>query len=146
MTLLASRIVYASLQQTLEVIGGAVVICAVIFELVRRQRLNERYAILWLLAGITVLVLSLGQDTLIRLSRDAGIAYAPSAVFAIAFLFVLAMLIQFSIAISRLSEQNIALAQRLALMQQRLEQEPGRATQHAESEPGARAEPPAESA
>ena len=43
--------------------------------------------------------------------------------FAIAFLFVLAMLVQFSMTISRLSDQNTALAQRLALLQERLEGE-----------------------
>src|SRR5947209_5247101 len=47
------------LSQRLEVIILAVVVCALIFELVRREHLMERYAILWLLAGATVLVLGL---------------------------------------------------------------------------------------
>ena len=92
-------------------------ICGLIFELIRRKRLMERYAILWLLAGVTVVVLSVGQDLLVKLTHAAGISYAPSAVFAVAFLFVLAMLVQFSMTISRLSDQNTALAQRLALLQ-----------------------------
>ena len=54
-------------------------ICCVIFELIRRKRLMERYAILWLLAGVTVLVLSLGQGLLVKLTHAAGISYAPSA-------------------------------------------------------------------
>ena len=82
------------------------VICLLIFELIRRKRLMERYAILWLLAGVTVLVLSLGQGLLTKLAHAAGISYAPSALFAIAFLFVLVMLVQFSMTISRLSDQN----------------------------------------
>ena len=45
--------------------------------------------------------------------------------FAVAFLFVLAMLVQFSMTISRLSDQNTALAQRLALLQARLEEREG---------------------
>ena len=60
-----------------------------------------------------------------KLTHAAGISYAPSAVFAIAFLFVLAMLVQFSMTISRLSDQNTALAQRLALLQERLEEREG---------------------
>jgi hypothetical protein len=112
-----------STEQRFEIIAVSVVILLVIFELIRRRRLMERYAILWLLAGVTVVVLSVGQSLLVKLTHAAGISYAPSAVFAIAFLFVLAMLVQFSMTISRLSDQNTALAQRLALLQERLEGE-----------------------
>jgi hypothetical protein len=107
--------------QRVEIVTVSILICLLIFELIRRRRLMERYAILWLLAGLTVFVLALGQGLLTKLTRAAGISYAPSAVFAIAFLFVLAMLVQFSMTISRLSDQNTALAQRLALLQERLE-------------------------
>jgi hypothetical protein len=112
------------LQLELEEIAVAVVISGAIFELVRRKRLMERYAILWLVAGATVLVLSLAQGAIQSVAHDAGVDYAPSALFAIAFLFVLVMLVQFSMTISRLSDQNTALAQRVALLQQRLETEP----------------------
>jgi hypothetical protein len=110
-----------ALQLELEEIAVAVVISVAIFELVRRKRLMERYAILWLVAGATVLVLSLAQGAIQNLAQDAGVTYAPSALFAIAFLFVLVMLVQFSMTISRLSDQNTALAQRIALLQQRLD-------------------------
>jgi hypothetical protein len=122
------------LQQELEEIAVAVVICAAIFELVRRKRLMERYAILWLVAGATVLVLSLAQGAIQKLAHDAGVYYAPSALFAIAFLFVLAILVQFSMTISRLSDQNTALAQHLALLQQRLEAEQPGADGHGAAE------------
>ena len=122
MILLAAK--YAnSTEQRFEIIAVSVVILLLIFELIRRRRLMERYAILWLLAGVTVVVLSVAQSLLVKLTHAAGISYAPSAVFAIAFLFVLAMLVQFSMTISRLSDQNTALAQRLALLQERLEGE-----------------------
>jgi hypothetical protein len=148
MTLLAARLSYTAawalsatsrpgaLQLELEEIAVAVVISVAIFELVRRKRLMERYAILWLVAGATVLVLSLAQGAIQNLAQDAGVTYAPSALFAIAFLFVLVMLVQFSMTISRLSDQNTALAQRLALLQQRLEAEQPGADGH-----GAAAEP-----
>jgi hypothetical protein len=125
MMLLASHVDGNSLEQRVEIIVVSLVVCGFIFELIRRKRLMERYAILWLFAGVTVVVLSVGQDLLVKLTHAAGISYAPSAVFAIAFLFVLAMLVQFSMTISRLSDQNTALAQRLALLQQRLEQREG---------------------
>jgi hypothetical protein len=77
----------------------------------------ERYAILWLLAAVTVLVLALWQGLLTDLSHAVGIYYPPSALFAVAFVFVLAMLVHFSTTISRLSDQNKVLAQRLALLE-----------------------------
>jgi hypothetical protein len=111
------------LGQRAEVIIVAVAICALIFELVRRKHLMERYAILWLLAAVTLLVLAVWQGLLTTLSHAVGIYYPPAALFAVAFLFVLVMLIHFSVTISRLSDQNTVLAQRLALLQQRLEQQ-----------------------
>jgi hypothetical protein len=109
------------LQQRIEIIAAAVVICGLIFELIRRKHLMERYALLWLLAGITVLVLALWKGLLYTLAHAAGITYLPSALFAVAFLFVVVMLVHFSMTISRLSDQNTILAQRLALLQQRLD-------------------------
>ena len=110
-----------ALQQRIELIVVALVVCLLIFELIRRRRLMERYAILWLTAGLTVLVLAVWTGLLSVLSRAAGISYLPSALFAVAFLFVLVMLVHFSMAISKLSDQNTILAQRLALLQERLD-------------------------
>lgn len=112
----------SALGQRAEVIIVAVVICVLIFELIRRRHLMERYAILWLVAGVTLLVLALWKGLLTTLSHAAGIYYPPAALFAVGFLFVLIMLVHFSMTVSRLSDQNKVLAQRLALLQQRLEQ------------------------
>jgi hypothetical protein len=113
------------LGQRFEVIVLAVVVCALIFELVRRKRLMERYAILWLVAGLTVLVLGVWKGLLTTLSHAVGIYYPPSALFAVAFVFVLVLLVHFSLTVSRLSDQNKVLAQRLALLQRRLEEAGG---------------------
>jgi hypothetical protein len=122
MTIAASHLSPA-LSQRVEVIGLAVIVCGLIFELVRRKSLMERYAILWLVAGATVLVLGVWQGLLTTLSHAVGIYYPPSALFAVAFLFVLLLLVHFSITVSRLSDQNKVLAQRLALLQRRLEEQ-----------------------
>lgn len=121
--------------QRVEVVVVAILICAVIFELIRRRHLMERYALLWLLAGGVVLVLAIWQGLLTTLSHWVGIYYPPAALFAVAFLFVLVMLVHFSVAVSRLSDQNKILAQRLALLQQRLEREGGGEEENAQGEP-----------
>lgn len=117
MTLLAALV-----SQRIEVIAVAILICVVILELIRRKHLMERYAILWLTLGVTLLVLAAWKGLLTTLSHAAGIYYPPAALFAVAFLFVLALLLHFSIVLSRLSDQNKILAQRVALLQQRLEE------------------------
>jgi hypothetical protein len=93
----------------------------VVFELVRRKRLSERYAILWLLAAITLFVLAVWKGLLTSLSSDVGISYPPSLLFTVAIGLIAIILLHFSIAVSRLSDQNKVLAQHLGLLQQRVE-------------------------
>lgn len=135
MSLALNPVFAALVGQRVEVIAIALVICAVIFELIRRKHLMERYAILWLVLGITLLVLAAWKGLLTTLSHAAGIYYPPAALFAVAFLFVLALLLHFSIVLSRLSDQNKILAQRIALLQQRLEEKESEGEETPEGQP-----------
>jgi len=94
-----------------------------VLELVRRKRLSERYAILWLLAASTILILAAWKGLLTSIASDLGIFYPPSALFAIAIGLIIMLLLHFSLAVSRLSDQSKVLAQRLALLQQRLDEQ-----------------------
>jgi hypothetical protein len=96
-----------------------------VFELVRRKRLSERYAILWLLAASTLFVLAAWKGLLTTLAHDVGISYPPSALFAVAIGLITMILLHFSLAVSRLTDQSKVLAQRLGLLQQRLEEMEG---------------------
>ncbi len=93
-----------------------------VFELVRRRRLMERYALLWLFASAVLLLLAVWKDLLDRIAHAIGIYYAPSALFVIAFGFILVLLLHFSLVISRLADQNKVLAQRMGMLQQRLDE------------------------
>lgn len=93
-----------------------------VFELVRRKRLSERYAILWLLAAITLFVLAVWKGLLTSLAGDVGISYPPSLLFVVAIGLIAMILLNFSLAVSRLSDQNKVLAQRLGLLQQRMDE------------------------
>jgi hypothetical protein len=91
----------------------------ILLELVRRRRMLERYAILWLFCSVALLGLSVWKGLLTDLAHAVGIFYAPSALFVIAFGFVLVLLLHFSVAVSKLAEQNKILAQRVALLEER---------------------------
>jgi hypothetical protein len=93
-----------------------------VLELVRRRHLMERYALLWLFSAAILLVLAAWKGLLERMASTIGIVYAPSALFVIAFGFVLVLLLHFSLVISRLSDQNKVLAQRLGLLERRLKE------------------------
>jgi hypothetical protein len=102
---------------------AAVILLSVIFELIRSRRLQERYALLWLLTGIVIFVLAVWRGLLGKAADLVGIAYPPSALFVLAAFFILLLLLHYSTVISKLSDQNLILAQRLALLERRLEEE-----------------------
>ncbi|HEX2084889.1 MAG TPA: DUF2304 domain-containing protein [Solirubrobacteraceae bacterium] len=94
----------------------------VVFEAVRRRRLMERYALLWLFCTAVLLGLAVWKDALEELAAAVGIYYAPSALFAIALGFISVLLLHFSLVISRLADQTKVLAQRVSLLQARVDQ------------------------
>jgi hypothetical protein len=99
---------------------AAALFLLVIFELIRGRRLQERYALLWLVTGGVILVLSVWRDALRLVAEQLGIAYPPSALFVVGFLFILVVLLHYSTVISELSERNVRLAQDIALVEERL--------------------------
>jgi hypothetical protein len=92
----------------------------IVFELVRRRRLMERYALLWLFSTTVLLGLAVWKQLLEEVASAIGIFYAPSALFVIAFGFILVLLLHFSLVISRLADQNKVMAQRIGMLQQRV--------------------------
>ena len=101
---------------------GSFSLLGLIIELVRRRKLGEAYSLLWLLTGITLVLLSLWRELLDVLARLVGIFYPPAALFVVGFGFVLLILLQFSVMVSRLSDENRSLSQRLAILDWRLDQ------------------------
>jgi hypothetical protein len=99
---------------------AAVVLLVIVLEMVRRRRLMERYALLWMFSALVILALAVWQGALNRLAELMGIYSAPNALFFVAVGFVLLLLLHFSAAMSRLSDQSKVLAQRQAILEQRL--------------------------
>jgi hypothetical protein len=104
-------------------IVGSILLLGIVLELVRRRRLFERYALLWVLSGVVLLGLAAWRELLQTVADALGVAYPPSALFLIAFGFILVLLLHFSVAVSRLSDQTKVLAQRIALLEERADGE-----------------------
>jgi hypothetical protein len=97
---------------------ASVLLILFVFELIRSRRLRERYALLWLLTGFAMLGLSLWRAGPNTIANWFGVTTSPPAVFfAVGALFILAVLLHYSTVISKLSDQNVILAQRLALLE-----------------------------
>lgn len=101
---------------------ASLLLLLVVFELIRSRRLRERYAILWLLTGLVLLVLSAWRDALNTTAGWVGVTtYPPAVLFAVATIFILLVLLHYSTVLSKLADQNVILAQRLALLEQEVE-------------------------
>lgn len=97
----------------------SLVFFAATFEFVRKRRLREEYAILWLLTALSVAVLSFWPGMIEALSRVTGFYYLTSVVF-IVFVFVVAVLMHYSVVISKMKDDNKELVQKYALLEQKI--------------------------
>jgi len=100
---------------------ASVLLLLVVLELIRGRRLKERYALMWLATGVVLLALSVWRGGLNTIAGWLGVGYPPAILFAVATLFVIVVLLDYSTVLSRLSDQNTQLAQELALLRRRLE-------------------------
>jgi hypothetical protein len=103
---------------------AAVVVTAllvgVVLELVRRRRLVERYALLWMLVSVALLVLAIWNQLLASAADLLHIAVPANFLFIAAFGVAFVLLLHFSIATSRLSEETRILAQEIARLDEEL--------------------------
>ena len=91
-----------------------------VLELVRRRRLVERYALLWMTAAFALLILAIWTDGLDVLKDLMGIEDAANAIFILAFGVAFLLLLNFSVVSSRLGEETKILAQEVASLEERL--------------------------
>lgn len=95
---------------------GSFLILLAVIELIRKGRLKERYALLWLVSSLILFITSLSRDLLEYVSGLVGIHYAPSLLFLVAFGFLVIINLHFSTVLSSLAEKNKHLAQEIALL------------------------------
>jgi hypothetical protein len=102
---------------------ASVVLILVVLELIRGRRLKERYALLWLVTGLALLVLSIWRDGLNTIAGWLGVSgYPPAILFAAAILFVVVVLLHYSTVLSKLDDESTLLAQELAILRRRVEE------------------------
>ncbi|MGH9659399.1 MAG: DUF2304 domain-containing protein [Bryobacteraceae bacterium] len=102
---------------------------------VRRAHIRVEYSVSWLAAAVAMLALSRSPSLLDRAARLLGVADPPLALLLVAGCVFLLIFYRFSIVISRLRDDNIALAQRVAILEYRLTSLPTSSTGSAPARP-----------
>lgn len=92
----------------------------IVLELVRRRRLVERYALLWMVLAGVLLLLAVWTDLLSSAADLLGIRVAANALFAAGLAVAFLLLLHFSVATSRLSDETKILAQEVARLDERV--------------------------
>jgi hypothetical protein len=101
---------------------ASILLLLVVLELIRGRRLKERYALLWLVTGVVLLILSAWRGGLNTIADWLGVSgYPPAILFAAATLFVIVVLLHYSTVLSELHDRNVVLAQRVALLEERVQ-------------------------
>jgi len=99
----------------------SVLLVLFVLELVRRGRLKERYALLWLAASGASLAIGAFPGIVQRIAAALRVQYL-TVFYGLSFLFLLGIVLGFTVIISRLSERNRELAQELALLAHKVAQ------------------------
>jgi hypothetical protein len=84
---------------------------------VRRSHIRVEYSVSWLVASFIILVLSRSHTLLAWIATYLGLTYPPLALVMLVFCVFLVVFYRFSVVISNLKDANIALAQRLAIVE-----------------------------
>ena len=103
----------------LQIVGliASILWLIIIFELVRRRKLLLGYSLIWIFAGLALLIVAFWEDLLINFTHFIGVVYPPSGFFAIVLLILILIVLDLSIKVSKLSDQNKTLAKKVGVDQ-----------------------------
>lgn len=106
-----------SLSAQTRVIAALIAIGFMVFilDLIRRGRLQERYSVIWFLAGLALLAGAAFPGLLEVLASALGVRDTNAALFTLLILFLLALAVNFSVIISGQAKQITRLAQENAI-------------------------------
>jgi hypothetical protein len=96
-------------------------VLAIVLELVRRKKLREEYAILWMSTSIILIVLALSPGILTWFSDFFETQSLVSMLYFGAFVFLLLVALQFSVRLTKLTFRSKTTGQRIALLEAEVE-------------------------
>ena len=112
-------------------IAGALITLIALFEMLRRHRLREKYALIWFVIAVGVFVVALFPVLLQKATSMLGLQVPANLLFFIASLVLLILTLQHSYELGRVEERTRTLAEEIALLRLELE----RATREPDHQP-----------
>lgn len=108
---------------SLNVLGlvGALVTLVLLFELLRRQRLREKHAVLWVVVALGTALVALFPNLMTVAANTVGVQVPANLVFFLASMLLLLLSIQSSYEIGRLEDRTRTLAEEVALLRLQLD-------------------------
>jgi len=114
------------------------VVSLLVLWLVRSRAIGERFALLWMLIAVFLLLASsVGYPYLFVLARFVGVPYPPSALFFFAIAGLALLIIELFVWISKLNDRTRVLTQQLAILHERVNRELGASGPHSSMHPAA---------
>ncbi|HEY0261726.1 MAG TPA: DUF2304 domain-containing protein [Chitinophagales bacterium] len=92
-----------------------------VFWQIKKGKLREEYAFVWIVSTIALTIFSVWSDGLFGLAGLLGVEVPLNLLFAGAIFVILIYLLHLSLAVSKLQAQNKQLAQELALLKEKFE-------------------------
>ncbi len=101
----------------------SVALIALVLFSVRRAHIRVEYSVSWLGAAVALLILSRSRGFLSWIARYLGLESYALALLILVFCVFLVFFYRFSVILSKLKDANIAMAQRLAILEYQLQQQ-----------------------
>ncbi|MFB7893137.1 DUF2304 family protein [Microbacterium sp. NPDC056044] len=103
-------------------IGLALLVLALIISLLLRRQLREKYATLWLLIGIVILILAIFPGLLLGLSDALGVAVPSNLIFALALVLLIGVALHLSWELSQAEDEVRRVAEDVAILRTEVEE------------------------
>ncbi|MEI2712493.1 MAG: DUF2304 domain-containing protein [Nocardioides sp.] len=117
---------------------SSLIILFTLFEMMRRHRLREKYAVIWFVISVGAFILAAFPPVLEGISRFIGLEVPTNLLFFVASIVLLVLSLQHSYELGRLEAQTRTLAEELALLRldvRRLDEQRGENPRTSEQEP-----------
>ena len=92
-----------------------------ILNLVRKNKLDEKYSILWMIFSIIILLVSIFPGIIERISNFVGVFYPPTLMLLLAIIIIGAYIVHITMVITKQNKMIIKLTQELAIFKEKLE-------------------------
>lgn len=101
---------------------GSLIILLALFEMMRRHRLREKYALIWALVALGIITVAAFPSLLVNASRALGLEVPTNLLFFVASMVIMILTLQHSSELGRLEERTRTLAEEIALLRLEIDQ------------------------